>query len=113
MVGTAGSRSTRADSAPLTLAPPTEIEFTDTHRAIMEMLGGGGAYFFRQLAGDSPITGSAGGDNEQFKQALWELIWAGWVTGDTFAPVRAMLAGTVVRRSRQHPRTGNARDRHG
>ena len=39
-----------ADSAPLTLAPPTEIEFTDTHRAIMEVLGGGGAYFFRQLA---------------------------------------------------------------
>ena len=27
-----------ADSAPLTLAPPTEIEFTDTHRAIMATL---------------------------------------------------------------------------
>ena len=73
-----------ADSAPLTLAPPTEIEFTDTHRAIMEMLGAGGAYFFRQLAG---------GDTEQFKKALWELIWAGWITGDTFSPVRAMLGG--------------------
>ena len=74
-----------AESAPLTLAPPTEIEFTDTHRAIMATLGGSGAYFFRQLA-DS--------DSEQFKQALWELIWAGWITGDTFAPVRAMLFGT-------------------
>jgi ATP-dependent Lhr-like helicase len=74
-----------AESAPLTLAAPTEIEFTDTHRAIMETLGGGGAYFFRQLAD---------GDTEQFKQALQELIWAGWVTGDTFAPVRAMLVGT-------------------
>ena len=31
--------------------------------------------------------------SEQFKQALWELIWAGWITGDTFAPVRAMLCG--------------------
>ncbi len=80
-----------ADSAPLTLVPPTEIEFTDAHRAIMEMLGGGGAYFFRQLAGD---------DNEQFKQALWELIWAGRVTGDTYAPVRAMLAGTGRRSGR-------------
>jgi ATP-dependent Lhr-like helicase len=49
------------------------------------MLGGGGAYFFRQLAD---------GDSDHFKQALWELIWAGWITGDTFAPVRAMLAGT-------------------
>jgi ATP-dependent Lhr-like helicase len=74
-----------AESAPLTLATPTEIEFTETHRAIMETLGGGGAYFFRQLAD---------GDAEQFKQALWELIWAGWVTGDTFAPMRAMLVGT-------------------
>jgi ATP-dependent Lhr-like helicase len=75
-----------AESAPLTLAAPTELEFTDTHRAIMDTLGAGGAYFFRQLAG--------GGDAEQLKQALWELIWAGWVTGDTFAPVRAMLAGS-------------------
>jgi ATP-dependent Lhr-like helicase len=74
-----------AESAPLTLAPPTAIEFTDTHRAIMATLGGGGAYFFRQLA-DNP--------GEDLKQALWELIWAGWVTGDTFAPVRAMLSGT-------------------
>ena len=49
-----------ADSAPLTLAPPTEIEFTDAHRAIMDILGGGGAYFFRQLAG---------GESQQFKQA--------------------------------------------
>ncbi len=29
-----------ADSAPMTLAAPTEIEFTDTHRAITETLGG-------------------------------------------------------------------------
>src|SRR5260370_23429156 len=67
------------------MAAATEIEFTDTHRAILATLGGGGGYFFRQLAD---------GDTDQFKQALWELIWAGWITGDTFAPVRAMLAGT-------------------
>jgi ATP-dependent Lhr-like helicase len=73
-----------ADSAPLTLAAPAEIEFTDTHRAIMDTLGRGGAYFYRQLA-DNPT--------DELKQALWELIWAGWVTGDTFAPVRALLSG--------------------
>ena len=82
-----------ADSAPLTLTAPVEIEFTDTHRAIMEALGAGGAYFFRQLA-DTSSRQRAGDSTETFKQALWELIWAGWVTGDTFAPVRAMLAGT-------------------
>ncbi|ULE33668.1 ATP-dependent helicase [Mycobacterium sp. IDR2000157661] len=73
-----------ADSAPMTLSAPAEIELTDTHRAILDTLGGGGAYFFRQL-GDKP--------GEEVKRALWELIWAGWVTGDTFAPVRALLTG--------------------
>ena len=73
-----------ADSAPMTLAQRAEIEFTDTHRAILETLNRGGAYFFRQLTDDT---------GDEFKRALWDLIWAGWVTGDTFAPVRAMLSG--------------------
>ena len=75
-----------ADSAPLTLAAPAEIEFTDAHRAILDTLAGGGAYFFRQLA-------QAGIGEATLKAALWELVWAGWVTGDTFAPVRALLGG--------------------
>ena len=77
-----------ADSAPLTLGAATEIEFADVHRTILDTLNHGGAYFFRQLGGDGPT------DPEKFKAALWELIWAGWVTGDTFSPVRALLAGT-------------------
>ena len=83
------------DSAPLTLAGPTDLDFTDTHRAILDTLSGGGAYFFRQLeAGGLPgEIGSA-----ELKAALWELIWAGWVTGDTFAPVRALLSGAGARR---------------
>ena len=89
-----------AESAPLTLTQPTEIDFTDTHRAIMETLGGGGGYFFRQLAGDK---------TEEFKKALWELIWAGWITGDTFAPVRALLGGTGRRSGRPAHRQGSRR----
>ena len=92
-----------ADTAPLTLAAPTEIEFTDTHRAIMAALGGGGAYFFRQLADSDP--------GDELKEALWQLIWAGWITGDTFAPVRAMLSGT--RRSTGRRGTPAHRQRHG
>ncbi|MGA7051493.1 MAG: helicase-related protein, partial [Mycobacterium sp.] len=80
-----------ADSAPLTLAKPVEIDFTDAHRSIRDTLSGGGAYFFRQLA--------EGGIGETaLKAALWELIWAGWVTGDTFAPVRALLGGAGARK---------------
>ena len=74
----------------------SEIEFTATHRAILDMLAGGGAFFFRQLAQDG--IGEA-----ELKAALWELIWAGWVTGDTFAPVRAMLSGAPGARKRSAP----------
>jgi ATP-dependent Lhr-like helicase len=65
----------------------------------METLGHGGAYFFRQLT-----DGAA----DDLKAALWELIWAGWVTGDTFAPIRAVLSGprrsgSPAHRQRQRP----------
>ena len=84
-----------SDSAPVTLAGPAEIDFTDAHRSILDTLAGGGAYFFRQLAqGGIPDT--------ELKAALWELVWAGWVTGDTFAPVRAVLGG-VGNRKRSAP----------
>jgi len=80
-----------SDSAPLTLTIPAVIDSTDAHRAILDTLAGGGAYFFRQLAQD-------GISDTDLKAALWELIWAGWVTGDTFAPVRALLSGTGARK---------------
>jgi ATP-dependent helicase Lhr and Lhr-like helicase len=85
-----------ADSAALTLAPPVEIDFTAAHRATLDMLTGGGAFFFRQLTHD-------GVSENELKAALWELIWAGWVTGDTFAPVRATLSGGPGARKRSAP----------
>ncbi|WP_313673932.1 DEAD/DEAH box helicase [Mycolicibacterium sp.] len=99
-----------ADTAPLTLTPPAELDLTDTHRAILDILGGPGesrgAFFFRQFA---PEVGE-----EAAKAALWELVWAGWVSGDTFAPVRALLTGgrrpgtrrpaTAAHRHRRAPR---------
>ncbi len=92
-----------ADTAPLTLAAGSEIEFTATHRAILDTLAGGGAFFFRQLGQDG--IGEA-----ELKSALWQLIWAGWITGDTFAPVRAMLSGGSGRkRSAPAHRQGRAK----
>ncbi|MDT5012614.1 MAG: ATP-dependent helicase Lhr and Lhr-like helicase [Mycobacterium sp.] len=73
-----------ADTAPLSLAATGEIELNDHHRMILDTLGHGGGFFFRQLAD---------GHEAELKTALWELVWAGLVTGDTYAPVRALLAG--------------------
>lgn len=75
-----------AETAALTLGEPAPVDMGEQHRAILDTLGGGGAFFFRQLG--------PGGAEVGLKEALWQLIWAGHVTGDTFAPVRALLAGT-------------------
>ncbi|RWA16703.1 ATP-dependent helicase, partial [Mycolicibacterium brumae] len=86
-----------ADTAALTLPPPEELELTETHRELLDALSGGGAYFFRQLAG---------ANESEAKDALWQLIWSGRVTGDTFAPMRARLGG-----SGRQPRAAAARAR--
>jgi ATP-dependent Lhr-like helicase len=85
-----------ADTVPLTLTAPSAIELTPAHNAILDTLAGGGAFFFRQLA-------QTGIGEQGLKAALWELIWAGSVTGDTFAPVRAMLGGGPGSRRRSTP----------
>ncbi|MCX4097271.1 DEAD/DEAH box helicase [Nocardia sp. alder85J] len=112
-----------ADQAGFTLPPPDDLDFTELHLALLLALGatvvpegpmhppdanpdpdrtvatGGGrqvvpmsagAYFFRQL---SDATGVL--DDTAVAAALWELVWAGYVSGDTFAPVRALLSGTT------------------
>lgn len=97
-----------AETAPLTLNPPVDTDLTDTHRSVLNTLAGGGAYFFRQLA--EAALPDAPGREAQLKTVLWELIWAGWVTGDTFAPLRALLAAgrapgrsTPAHRQRRRP----------
>ncbi|WP_026539241.1 Lhr family ATP-dependent helicase [Arthrobacter sp. 9MFCol3.1] len=82
-----------ADSAELTLNPSIDFEPGDAQRRLLEHLqNNGGGYFFRQL------TEVAGGmdsvlSDQDVVAALWDLAWAGRITGDTFAPVRALIAG--------------------
>lgn len=51
-----------------------------------------GASFFRDI-----YEATGGGDPEEALEALWDLVWVGRVTNDTFEPVRAF----VSRRSRK------------
>ncbi|MBB6344597.1 Lhr family helicase [Nonomuraea muscovyensis] len=75
-----------ADTAPLLLPEPGEITMTPLHEQVLEALGGGGALFFRGL---SDRLGSL--DDAALATALWDLVWAGRVSGDTLAPLRATL----------------------
>ena len=82
-----------ADSAPLTLAPPSDHEPDELQRGILDALGRGGGYFFRQL---SDALGTARGsaiDDSELVTALWDLVWAGRITNDTLAPLRTLTAG--------------------
>src|SRR5581483_5450455 len=60
-------------------APPEGEE----HFRLREILNQRGACFFRELSGTD--------DNESL-DALWDLVWAGEVTNDSFAPLRALTA---------------------
>jgi ATP-dependent helicase Lhr and Lhr-like helicase len=83
-----------ADSAALTLPEPAALELGPLHRQLLEVLSGGGAFFFRAL---SQAVGST--DDDQLAAALWDLVWSARVSGDTLAPLRALVAGGRSARS--------------
>ncbi|SCL50988.1 ATP dependent helicase, Lhr family [Micromonospora citrea] len=91
-----------ADVAPLLLPPPDEaLARTPLHDAVLDALGDGQALFFRSL---SDRVGST--DDAALTAALWDLVWAGHLTNDTLAPLRAVLGGGGAHRSRPAaPRT--------
>jgi ATP-dependent helicase Lhr and Lhr-like helicase len=96
------------DQAPLTLPVPDQgLDDVDgrrgeLHRAVLDALEPGGAWFFRQL------QSATGGKDRELADALWDLVWAGHVTNDTFAPLRALTgSGSGTHRTRRTP--GRAR----
>jgi ATP-dependent Lhr-like helicase len=77
-----------ADAAALTVAEPDPTAIaTPLHQAALAALDGGGALFFRAL---SDRLGSL--DDTALAAAVWDLVWGGWLTNDTLAPVRTLLA---------------------
>jgi ATP-dependent helicase Lhr and Lhr-like helicase len=61
---------------------------------ILAALGDRGASFFDTLV----PSGLTVADRSRYVDALWELVWAGLVTGDTFAPVRRQATSGAHRR---------------
>jgi ATP-dependent Lhr-like helicase len=97
-----------ADAAAVTLPLARDDHEPDAlQREILLSLGGGGAYFFSQLA---ESTGAD--DDKALVAAIWELVWAGLVTNDTFSPLRMLTGGGGAHRSaRATPRARTYRGR--
>jgi ATP-dependent Lhr-like helicase len=88
-----------ADQASLLLPDPPALQPAPTAERLLDVLAGGGALFFRQLA---EAVGT--GDDADVLLALWDLVWAGRVTNDTLAPLRAMLHRRRARPRDRRPR---------
>jgi ATP-dependent Lhr-like helicase len=90
-----------ADTAPLLMAEPADITLTPLHEKVLDALAGGGAVFFRTL---SDRVGSL--NDQELATVLWDLVWAGRLTNDTLAPLRARLGSG---RTTHRPRTRRRR----
>ncbi|MER6798422.1 Lhr family helicase, partial [Amycolatopsis mediterranei] len=83
------------------------------HDAIVSTLEGG-ALFFRQLVDRATVLVDKAPNDAEVVAALWDLVWAGLVTGDTLGPLRAQVAGHGAHKPRrQAPRGRYARLRAG
>lgn len=91
-----------AEVAHLTLTPATEA-LTPEQSQLLELIGGGG-HFFRGLVESAPFGEAV------LAELLWQLVWAGRLTNDTFTGLRSLLnAGTVTHRSRPTAARGRHR----
>ncbi len=77
--------------------PPAE----PAHDVLRERLGRGAA-FFTDLLADAALA------PEELQEALWDLVWAGEVTNDAFAPLRAPRL-TLARAQRERARRSGGR----
>jgi ATP-dependent Lhr-like helicase len=71
------------------------------HEAIRAHLASRGASFYRAIH-----AAAGGGQDRDVLDALWDLVWAGEVTNDTFAPLRALRWKRPSRPSGRSPRAG-------
>ena len=107
-----------ADTIDLTLRPPqaeAETAASGLGALVLQALDGTGAWFFGPLcdrvAAQAQAEGGTAPTPAAVLAALWELVWAGRVGNDTFAPVRGLLSGgrTAHKMAARTPRVRTAR----
>jgi ATP-dependent Lhr-like helicase len=114
--GAIGSRDGRIrlafrDQAGLLLPEGEGVEDPSAlHTALLDHLEGRGASFWSDLTRAAQVADQPY-DDPTVLAALWDLVWAGLVTNDSLAPLRAFVGGTGRRPSaksspRSRPRPG-------
>lgn len=74
-----------------------------TQQQVLDTIGRGGGYLFTDLL--EPTTTS-----EELREAMWDLVEAGFLSPDSFAPIRARLAGgKTAHRARRRPSRSRVR----
>ena len=66
-------------------AADVEMPAGQIHDALRDRLRQRGASFYRELA-----SAAGAAPEREVLDALWDLVWAGEITNDTFAPIRAL-----------------------
>jgi ATP-dependent Lhr-like helicase len=86
--------------------PPDRDPSSPYGKELLALLSVGGAHFFDALLPSSAQVG----DRSGYVTALWDLVWSGLITGDTYAPVRNLTTGGTHRRpARPTARTHRSR----
>jgi ATP-dependent Lhr-like helicase len=80
-----------AEAADLLLPVPDPESLGPVHRALLDALDGDQALFYRALADRVAGSDLPGVEEEVIAAAVWDLVWAGWLTNDTLGPVRTLL----------------------
>ena len=96
-LGDPGVRRRRAAAA--AARRTTSSRCTPLHQAVLDALADGQALFFRVAV----RPGRAPTDDAALAAAIWDLVWAGQLTNDTLAPLRALLGGSGAHRARPAP----------
>jgi ATP-dependent Lhr-like helicase len=84
------------DQAPVLLAGLQHDERPEgrLHDMLRDHLASRGASFWHDLRAADPTA-----SDPELLAALWDLVWAGEVTNDSLAPLRAFVGGAVARRT--------------
>lgn len=101
-----------------TLLPPSgdSEALSELQRAILDVLSGGGAWFAQQLSAliQTRMTDACGDEwitPATLHEALWGLVWQGYITTDIWAPLRGLSRTVAASRqpSRRSPRMRRGR----